>query len=115
MNALGGSMRRREFVGLIGGAAAIWPRIARTQQVAAPVIGFLSSVSLEPSILAAFISGFSEQGYVEGRNVRIEYRFANGQYDLLPGQAAELVSLPVKVIAAVGSSPAAKAAKAATS
>jgi putative tryptophan/tyrosine transport system substrate-binding protein len=89
--------------------------VARAQQVAPPVIGFLSSVSLEPSVLAAFTSGLSEQGFVEGRNVRIEYRFANGQYDRLPGQAAELVSLPVKVIAAVGSSPSAKAAKAATS
>jgi putative tryptophan/tyrosine transport system substrate-binding protein len=108
-------MRRREFIGLIGGAAAIGPMTARAQHVTPPVIGFLSSVSLDPSVLAAFRRGLSEQGYVEGSNVRIEYRLANGHYDLLPGLAAELVSLPVKVIAAVGSSPSAKAAKAATS
>ena len=108
-------MLRREFIGLIGGAAATWPAIARAQQVAVPVVGFLSSVSLDSSLLTAFIRGLSEQGYIEGRNVRLEYRDANGQYDRLPTQAAELVSLPATVIAAVGSSPSAIAAKAATS
>src|SRR4051812_13043723 len=108
-------MLRREFIGLIGGAAATWPTRARAQQVAPPVVGFLSSVSLDPSLLTAFIRGLSQQGYIEGRNVRLEYRDANGQYDRLPAQAAELVSLPARVIAAVGSSPSAIAAKAATS
>jgi putative tryptophan/tyrosine transport system substrate-binding protein len=107
-------MQRREFIGLIGGAAA-WPVAARAQKIALPVVGFLSSVSADPGLLAAFNRGLAEQGYVEGRNVRIVYRYANSQYDLLPEFAAELVSLPVTVIAAIGSSPAAVAAKAATS
>jgi putative ABC transport system substrate-binding protein len=108
-------MKRRRFIGLIGGAAAMWPLGARSQQVAFPVVGFLSSVSLDPGLVAAFKRGLSEQGYMEGRNVRLEHRDANGQYDRLPAQAAELVSLPATVIAAVGSSPSAIAAKAATS
>src|SRR5436190_6839536 len=107
-------MRRREFIGVVGGAAA-WPLAARAQRVTLPVIGYLSSVSGGPGVPAAFSAGLAEQGYVEGRNVRIEYRSANGQYDRLPGLAAELVSLPVNVIAAVGSSPSAIAAKGATS
>jgi putative tryptophan/tyrosine transport system substrate-binding protein len=106
-------MRRREFIGLVGGAAA-WPLPAQAQQVTLPVIGVLDSVSRGgPGLLIS--RGLSEQGYVEGRNVRIEYRSASGQYDRLPGLAAELVSLRVNVIAAVGSSPSAMAAKGATS
>jgi putative tryptophan/tyrosine transport system substrate-binding protein len=106
-------MRRREFIGLVGGAAA-WPLAAQAQQVTLPVIGVLDSISRGgPGLLIS--SGLSEQGYVEGRNVRIEYRSASGQYDRLPGLAAELVSLRVNVIAAVGSSPSAIAAKGATS
>jgi putative ABC transport system substrate-binding protein len=108
-------MRRREFIGLVGSAAAAWPMAARAQQGVLPVIGFLGSIAVEAGYLAAFKSGLSEQGYVDGRNVRIEYRSANGQYDRLPEQAADLVSLLVNVIVAAPSSPAAKAAKAATS
>jgi putative tryptophan/tyrosine transport system substrate-binding protein len=108
-------MRRREFIRLVAGPALASPLTARAQQVALPVVGILSSSSLDPSLLVAFGRGLSEQGYIEGRNVRLEYRDANGQYDRLPAQAAELVSLRVAVIAAVGSSPSAIAAKAATS
>ena len=107
-------MKRREFIAGIGAAAA-WPLAARAQRVTLPVIGYLNSVSGGPSVPAAFSDGLAEQGYFEGRNVRIEYRSANGKYDRLPGLAAELVSLRVNVIAAVGSSPSAIAAKGATS
>jgi putative tryptophan/tyrosine transport system substrate-binding protein len=99
---------------LLGGAAVAWPIAARAQQVPMPVIGFLSSVSDEAYIVAAVRRGLSEQGFVEGRNLRIEYRYARGQYDRLPALAAELVSLPVAAIVALPSSPAALAAKAAT-
>ena len=114
-------MRRREFITLVGGAAITASFTAQAQeggsarQVALPVVGLLSSVSQGRLFPAGFGAGLSEQGYVDGRNVRIEYRFAHGRYDRLPGLAGELVSLPVNVIAAVGSSPAAIAAKAATS
>jgi putative tryptophan/tyrosine transport system substrate-binding protein len=112
-------MNRRKFIALVSGAAASLPA-ARAQQSerppgALPIVGLLGSVSTNSDRLAEFRRGLSEQGYVEGRNVRIEYRSADGQYDRLPAQAAELVSLPVNVIAAVGSSPSAKAAKGATS
>jgi putative tryptophan/tyrosine transport system substrate-binding protein len=105
-------MRRREFISLLVGAA--WPLAARAQQPAMPVIGLLSSIFGDVHPLAAFHAGLAEQGYVENRNVAIEYRFAEGRYDRLPALASELVSRPVDIIAAVGSSPAALAAKSAT-
>jgi putative ABC transport system substrate-binding protein len=108
-------MRRREVITLLAGAAAAWPLAARAQQPAMPVIGFLSSISLEESGVPAFRRGLSESGYAEGQNISIEYRYADGNYDRLSDLAAELKSLPVRLIVAVPNSPPALALKKVTS
>jgi putative tryptophan/tyrosine transport system substrate-binding protein len=110
-------VRRREFITLLGGSAAAWPVVARAQQPAMPVIGFLSGASpgAFASLVAAFRRSLTETGFIEGQNVAIEYRWAEGQYDRLPALAANLVAQPATVIVATGGPASGLAAKAATS
>jgi len=109
-------MRRRDFIKIIAGSATAWPLSARAQQPAMPVIGFLSSRSPVESaqLVAAFLDGLKRNGFVEGQNVRIEYRWAEGQYDRLARLASDLVNRNVAAIAAVGNTPSAYAARTAT-
>jgi putative tryptophan/tyrosine transport system substrate-binding protein len=109
-------VKRREFITLLGGAAAAWPLAARAQHPAMPVIGLLGSASAMPykPFVDAIFQGLGEEGFVQGKNVAVEQRWADGQYDRLPAFASELVRLRVNVIVAIAP-PAARAAKAATS
>jgi len=107
-------MRRREFIAGLGGAAAAWPAVARAQQPVLPVIGWLSASTSERHLVDAFHRGLAEIGYAEGRNIRIEYRNAEGEYDRLASLAADLASRQVAVIIASSTTGTILAAKAAT-
>src|SRR6516225_7664469 len=107
-------MRRRDFITLVGGATAAWPLAARGQPAVPPVIGVLDPGDPEPARMAAFLKGLGETGFIEGRNVAIEYRWAHNEADRLPELAADLVRRRVAVITTAASA-ATLAAKAATS
>src|SRR5262245_62754313 len=106
-------LRRRDLIALLGGTAA-WPVAARAQQAAMPVIGYLSGREPNDRLEAAFHRGLKEASFIEGQNVRIDYRWAQGQYDRLPALVAELLRRPVDVLVATGGTLSALAAKAAT-
>ena len=110
-------MRRRDFIKAIAGSVATWPLAALAQQSQMPVIGFLNSASPQPFVnyVTGFRAGLKEAGYVDGQNVTIEFRWAEGRYDRLPGMAADLVRRKVAVLVATGGAPSVLAAKAATS
>jgi len=112
-----GHMRRRDFIKVVAGSAAAWPLRARAQQSPLPVIGFLNSGLPQPfeNYVAGFRAGLKEAGYIDGQNVTIEFGWAEGHYDRLPGMAADLVRRKVAVVVATGGAPSAVAAKAATS
>jgi putative ABC transport system substrate-binding protein len=109
-------MRRREFIGLLGGAAVAWPVAARGQQPALPVVGFLDPTSPDKraTLVSAFRKGLNESGYAEGQNLAVEYRWAEGENSRLPALAADLVRRQVAVIVATGGIPSAQAAKSTT-
>src|SRR5262245_29962796 len=106
-------MGRRDFVALLGGTAATWPLAARAQQAKVPIIGFLGSGSPETDAfrVTAFRQGLSEVGYVEGQNVAFEFRWAGHEFDRMPALATDLVRREVTLIAAIGASPSALAAR----
>src|SRR5262245_48994349 len=109
-------MRRRDFIGVLGGSVAAWPLAARAQPAAMPVVGLLNGQTsvASQSFLAAFRQGLADAGLIEGRNVSIVYRSAESDVSRLPALAAELVRIPVAVIAAVGGDTSVQSAKAAT-